>query len=73
MDGCVAVVVAEAEAVVVAVGEAEAVDAAVAVAVAVAASDISPDETHLRWLYMRSAFFKKSPVNMCINIRPSSL
>ena len=61
MDGCVAVVVAEAEAVVVAVGEAEAVAVAeaLAVAVAVAAGDISPDETHLRRLNMRNKSFKK--------------
>ena len=52
MDGCVAVVDAEAEAVAVAVGEAE--------AVAVAAGDISPDETHLRRLNMINRFFKKS-------------
>ena len=49
MDGCVAVVVAEAEAVAVAVGEAEAVAVAVAeavaVAVAVAAGDTSPVAT----------------------------
>ena len=42
MDGCVALVVAEAEAVVVAVGEAEAVAVNMAVAVAAAAGDISP-------------------------------